>query len=161
MADQKRFRVYMETKVSAVVEVDAPDIQTALEAAAADGPYVSTTDNAWEQAGDWEALVAYDAGTNERLYPQPASGQTPRNLEHTVTDPRDGEAPVLGVYGDGDQRYVEISAFRTEADDAFAVQIDTGADLGQLRVFVNDGAVYDADPMTGESNRNDDVRKPE
>lgn len=135
MAEAKRFRVYIETRVSTVVELDAEDLVAALEAAPGHGPFVSSNDNAWEQSGDWEALTAYDAITDKRLFPLQDATQQP-------------------CWADA-----EISAYRSDGDNAFVVQIDTADDLGQLRVFVNDNAVYDADPDTGESQLNVDTRQ--
>lgn len=163
MAEAKRFRVYIETRVSTVVELDAKDLAVALEAAPGHGPFVSSNDNAWEQSGDWEALAAYDAATDAQLFPHPAAGRSRRaQQDSTLTDQRGGD-PILGVY-DADEAlrespHAEISAYRSDGDSAFVVQIDTAADLGQIRVFINDGAVYDADPATGESQLNIDTRQ--
>lgn len=159
MADQKRFRVYMETRVSGVVEVAAPDVQTALDLAPDQGPEVSTPDRcAWDRAADWESLAIYDAASVAHLYPQPATEPSPRAQDATLT-------ARLGVYAtDKDARqevHADITAFRSEVDGAFVVQIDTAVDLGQLRVFVNDSAVYNADPATGVSMPNVDTTNQE
>lgn len=163
MAEARRFRVSIETRVSTVVELDAEDLAAALEAAPGHGPFVSSNDNAWEQSGDWEALTAYDAVTDKRLFlRQDAIQQPPMHQDPSFTDQLGGD-PILGVDAANEairqNPYVEISAYRSDGDSAFVVQIDTAEDLGQLRVFVNDGAVYDADPATGESHLNVDTRR--
>ena len=163
MAVAKRFRVYIETRVSTVVELDAKDLAAALEAAPGHGPFVASNDNAWEQSGDWEALTAYDAVTDKRLFPQHDAIQPPRPHQDTSFTDQRGVDPILGVYAANDAHrenpYAEISAYRSDGDSAFVVQIDTAEDLGQLRVFVNVGAVYDADPATGEYQLNVDTRQ--
>lgn len=45
---------------------------------------------------------------------------------------------------------VEVSDFASAFDDAHVVQIDTTETTGRVRVFINDGAVYDGDPETDE-----------
>ena len=45
---------------------------------------------------------------------------------------------------------VAVCEFASLLDDAHVVQIDTAASTGRVRVFINDGAVYDGDPQTDE-----------
>lgn len=43
-----------------------------------------------------------------------------------------------------------LIAHASEIDDALVVQIETNEGTGRLRVYVNDGAVFDADPERGD-----------
>ena len=45
-----------------------------------------------------------------------------------------------------DEEGVTIYVWRSEHDGAVVVQIDTHPHTGRVRVYVNDGAVFDADP---------------
>ncbi len=45
---------------------------------------------------------------------------------------------------------IAVCDFASLLDDAHVVQIDTAATTGRVRVFINDGAVYDGDPETDE-----------
>lgn len=46
---------------------------------------------------------------------------------------------------------VEVELYRSDIDGAVVVQIDTTVgETGHLRVYVNDGDVFDADPDTGK-----------
>lgn len=51
--------------------------------------------------------------------------------------------PARGARGGTD-----VEVFRSEIDGALVVQVDTDTEpsVGRVRIFVNDGAVYDADP---------------
>jgi hypothetical protein len=52
----------------------------------------------------------------------------------------------------GDQVAVlPVEVFRSESDDALVVQLDTDAAPGRIRVYVNEGAVYDGDPEHDEA----------
>jgi hypothetical protein len=64
-----KFTLYVERRVSAVVEVEAPDLATALEMAEMPG---ETEDV--DPAGEWETLYAYDADGNELLLPTEVAG---------------------------------------------------------------------------------------
>lgn len=37
-----------------------------------------------------------------------------------------------------------------DAERIFIVQIDTPADIGRMRVYLNDGRIFDGDPETGQ-----------
>ncbi len=45
---------------------------------------------------------------------------------------------------------VTVREFASVLDDAHVVQIDTTEGTGRVRVFINDGAIYDGDPDTDE-----------
>ena len=45
---------------------------------------------------------------------------------------------------------ISVCEFASLLDDAHVVQIDTPETTGRVRVFLNDGAVYDGDPETDE-----------
>uniref|UniRef100_A0A5Q5BT94 Uncharacterized protein n=2 Tax=unclassified Mycobacterium TaxID=2642494 RepID=A0A5Q5BT94_MYCSS len=57
------------------------------------------------------------------------------------------------VLGDGiadPDAAVAVCGWRSDLDGAHVVQIDTTESTGRVRVFINDGAVYDGDPETDE-----------
>ncbi|MFQ2845651.1 hypothetical protein [Mycobacterium paragordonae] len=45
---------------------------------------------------------------------------------------------------------IAVCDFASDLDDAHVVQIDIAPSTGRVRVFINDGAVYDGDPETDE-----------
>jgi hypothetical protein len=44
---------------------------------------------------------------------------------------------------------VSVSIYRSPEDSAFVVEIDTEVHTGEVRVYVNDGQVFAADPEVG------------
>lgn len=44
---------------------------------------------------------------------------------------------------------VELTIYRSPEDAAFVVEIDTQTDTGEIRVYVNDGQIFAADPEVG------------
>ncbi len=59
-------------------------------------------------------------------------------------------ALVLDGGPDDQDGAVMTSGFVSDLDAAHVVQIDTAESVGRVRVFINDGAVYDGDPETDE-----------
>lgn len=59
-------------------------------------------------------------------------------------------ALVLDSTAEDEDGGVAVCEFASLLDDAHVVQIDTTATTGRVRVFINDGAVYDGDPETDE-----------
>lgn len=57
---------------------------------------------------------------------------------------------VLDPATGGEDGGVSVCEFASVFDDARVVQIDTTEATGRVRVFLNDGAVYDGDPETDE-----------
>lgn len=57
---------------------------------------------------------------------------------------------VLKSAAEADDGEISVCEFASLLDDAHVVQIDTAATTGRVRVFINDGAVYDGDPETDE-----------
>lgn len=58
--------------------------------------------------------------------------------------------PVSITVGD-EAAVLPVDVFRSDSDDALVVQLDTGAAPGRIRVYVNDGPVYDGDPEQDEN----------
>lgn len=59
------------------------------------------------------------------------------------------ERPVSGtieVVGFSDVPGVEVTTYLSDLDGASVIEIDTQVGVGQVRVYVNEGAVFDQDP---------------
>lgn len=54
-------------------------------------------------------------------------------------------------------RGVEVEAYEYEEDDLVIVQIDTAEDTGKIRVYVNDGVIYEGDPEAVEEDAEAEV----
>lgn len=75
-------------------------------------------------------------------------------------DPSTSPVGVVGVYPQGQDQsgpLAEVAIFRGD-DGALVVSIDAFADEPRVRVNLNDGPVYDANPETGEEYENHEIQ---
>ena len=60
------------------------------------------------------------------------------------------EVKQMSVYLDGTEEKVVVLAYVSDVDGATVIQVDTLADTGQVRIYLNEGIVWSGDPEAEE-----------